>query len=71
MANPEPDYTKDWNLSTDIEMPTAREIEMELALGSESWQALLTADKPLAGVPRPIVDPPRRTRQPFLRTAKA
>jgi hypothetical protein len=71
MANPEPDYSTNLNLSADFEMPTAREIEMELALGSESWQSLLTVDKPLARVPQPVVDPPKRTRKPFLRTAKA
>ncbi len=50
MANPELDYSTGWNLSADLEMPTAREIEMELALGSESWQFLLTADKPSPGL---------------------
>ena len=56
------------------EMPTLREIEIDLALGSESWQSLLATDKQsTAPAPRehPIVDPPTRTRRAFLRTAKA
>jgi hypothetical protein len=34
MANPE------------FEMPTLREIEIDLALGSDGWQSLLAADRP-------------------------
>jgi hypothetical protein len=40
MANPE------------FEMPTLREIEIDLALGSDGWQSLLAADKPSVATDR-------------------
>ncbi len=77
MANDELDRLAGWNLSADFGAPTARELELELALGSDSWLALLSAEKPSATprsegrVPRPAVDPPARSRHPRLRVAKA
>ncbi len=60
--------------NADFEMPTLREIEIDLALGSESWQSLLATDKQSpapAPSEHPIADPPTRSRRPFLRAAKA
>lgn len=48
MANRKPDYTRGWDLPPNFEMPTAREIELDLALGSDSWQSLLPGDGLLA-----------------------
>lgn len=41
MANQESDHTGGCDLPSNFEMPTAREIELDLALGSDSWQSLL------------------------------
>jgi hypothetical protein len=48
MANRESDNTGGWDLPSNFEMPTAREIELDLALGSFSWQSLLTGDEATA-----------------------
>jgi hypothetical protein len=37
-------------VNPEFEMPTLREIEIDLALGSDGWQSLLGADKPSAGM---------------------
>jgi hypothetical protein len=50
MANQGSDYTRGWDLPSNFEMPTAREIELDLALGSDSWQSLRQATK----LPPPI-----------------
>ena len=76
MANDELDKLAGWNLNTDFGAPTTRELELELALGSDSWLALLSAEKPSPKprsdcVPRPAVDQPTRSRQPRLRMARA
>ena len=77
MANDELDKLAGWNLSADFGAPTALELELELALGSDSWLSLQSADK-LSLTPRsdgrlarPAVDPPTRSRRPRLRIAKA
>ena len=51
MANVKWDKSSGWDLPSDFSMPTAREIEVDLALGSDSWQSLLT-DRP-SRVPPP------------------
>ena len=73
MANQQSDYTGGWDLPSNFEMPSAREIELDLALGSDSWQSLLTGDDAAAApaTPRPIVDPPPRRRRAILRRAAA
>lgn len=73
MANQQSDYTGGWDLPPNFEMPSAREIELDLALGSDSWQSLLTGDDAAAApaTPRPIVDPPPRKRRAILRPAAA
>ncbi len=76
MANDELDKLAGWSLSADFGAPTARELELELALGSDSWLALLSVEKPSPTprsdrVPRPAVDQPARSRQPRLRIARA
>ena len=48
MANDELDKLAGWNLSADFGAPTARELELELALGSDSWLSLMKADEPSA-----------------------
>lgn len=45
MTNPESDHTTGWELPPHFEMPTAREIELDLALASESWRSLLRVPK--------------------------
>src|SRR5579864_8952183 len=45
MANQEWDDSSGWDLPSNFEMPTAREIELDLALGSDSWQSLLADEK--------------------------
>jgi len=77
MANDELDRLAGWTLSADFGAPTARELELELALGSDSWLALLRGEKPSIAprsesrVRRRAVDPPARSRQARLRIAKA
>lgn len=44
MANLEWDTSSGWDLSADFDMPSAREIELDLALGSDSWRSLLVSD---------------------------
>jgi hypothetical protein len=46
MANLESDTSSGWDLQSHLDMPSAREIELDLALGSDSWQSLLVTDKP-------------------------
>lgn len=47
MANLERDTSSGWDLPH-FDMPSAREIELDLALGSDSWRSLLVSDKPSA-----------------------
>src|SRR5579864_9040121 len=51
MANQEWDDSSGWDLPSNVEMPTAREIELDLALGSNSWQSLLADHKSSAFQP--------------------
>jgi 2-polyprenyl-6-methoxyphenol hydroxylase-like FAD-dependent oxidoreductase len=51
MAN-EWDTSSGWGLPSHLDMPSAREIELDLALGSDSWRSLLVSDKS-APVPTP------------------
>ncbi len=46
MGNLEWDTSSGWDLQSHLDMPSAREIELDLALGSDSWQSLLVTDKP-------------------------
>ena len=42
------DQLSGWDVPADFQLPTARELELELALGAESWTALLAgAGQPL------------------------
>jgi 2-polyprenyl-6-methoxyphenol hydroxylase-like FAD-dependent oxidoreductase len=50
MANVEWDESSRWDLH--FNMPSAREIELDLALGSDSWLSLLASDQPVP-VPTP------------------
>ncbi|HAC47474.1 MAG TPA: hypothetical protein DCF65_15610, partial [Chloroflexi bacterium] len=50
MANLEWDKSSRWDPY--FNMPTAREIELDLALGSDSWLSLLASDQPVP-VPPP------------------
>jgi hypothetical protein len=52
MAKLEWDTSSGWDLPLRFDMPSAREIELDLALGSDSWQSLLDSDKPS---PAPVV----------------
>jgi hypothetical protein len=40
------DTSTGWDLLARFDMPSAREIELALALGSDSWQSLLASEKP-------------------------
>ena len=77
MANDELDKLAGWTLSADFGAPTARELELELALGSDSWLSLQSAEKTSptprsdGPLPRPAIDPPTRSRRPRWRIAKA
>ena len=73
MAKQDPDFKSEWDFPSNFEMPTAREIELDLALGSYSWQSLLTGDEPAAApaAPRPVVHPLPRKRRAVLGPAAA
>jgi len=62
MSNREEDHVGQWGLPPDFEMPCAREIELELALGSDGWQSLLRPDGPQRELRAPdaLRDPARR-----------
>jgi 2-polyprenyl-6-methoxyphenol hydroxylase-like FAD-dependent oxidoreductase len=45
MAEQESDYISGSDVPASFVMPTAREIEIDLALGSESWQTLVAGDR--------------------------
>lgn len=49
MTNLYEDRTTGWNFPVDFDMPSAREIELDLALGSESWQSLLAPNQAWRG----------------------
>jgi hypothetical protein len=40
------DRLSGWDVPADFELPTAREIELELALDSDSWRSLLATVEP-------------------------
>src|SRR5260370_30798260 len=46
MGNLEWDTSSGGDLQSPLDMPSTREIELNLALGSDSWQSLLVTDKP-------------------------
>ncbi len=46
MANLESESSSGWDLQAHFDMPSAREIELVLGLGSDSWQSLLVSDEP-------------------------
>jgi hypothetical protein len=46
MANQEEGQLSGWEWPVDFEMPSVREIELELALGNDCWQSLLSPDRP-------------------------
>jgi 2-polyprenyl-6-methoxyphenol hydroxylase-like FAD-dependent oxidoreductase len=48
MANHGWDYSGGWDLPPNFDMPTAREIELDLALASDSWQSLLAGKEAVA-----------------------
>jgi hypothetical protein len=45
MANSYEDRMTGWDFPVALNMPSAREIELDLALGSESWQSLLAPNQ--------------------------
>jgi hypothetical protein len=71
MANQQSANKGDRNLPSDFEMPTAREIEIELALGSDSWQSLLPGHASAMPGAGGVVGPPSNRRQAPLRPADA
>lgn len=48
MTNHQTDRPADWDQALHFEMPTAREIELDLALSRQSWQSLLDGPTPAA-----------------------
>jgi len=53
MANLEWDTSSGWDLQSHLDMPSARELELDLALGSDSWRSLLVTNNP-SPQPTPI-----------------